>query len=76
MMIRNSWKSGAVMMVALMSIPGFAVADLGGCVNSPENPTAILAMLGAAAAGVRRWRASRNARATLNENGASVGEIG
>lgn len=34
----------------LMVVPAFA-GGIGGCVNSPENPTAVLGMLGGAVAG-------------------------
>ena len=54
---------GMVAMVMIWSICGAAWADPGGCVDSPENPTAVLGALGLAAAGIpwlrtklRLWR--------------------
>ena len=40
--------------LALLSSAAFA--DLDGCVNSPENPTLLLALAAAGVAGVRHWR--------------------
>ncbi len=35
--------------VIVMGVPVIAHAQIGGCVDSPENPTAILVLVGAAA---------------------------
>ena len=41
---------------ALALLSSTAFADQGGCVNSPENPTLLLALASAGIAGVRHWR--------------------
>ena len=41
---------------ALALLSSSAFADLDGCVNSPENPTLLLALASAGIAGVRHWR--------------------
>lgn len=46
----------------LAATSGAAYAQGGGCVDSPENPTAVLALLGAASAGVPWLRAKWLAR--------------
>lgn len=42
------------MLILAATMP--AMAQDGGCVNSPENPTAILALVGLAAAGINQLR--------------------
>lgn len=43
----------AVAFVVLVAVPAFAQS---GCVNSPENPTAVLALVGSAGAGLTMLR--------------------
>jgi MYXO-CTERM domain-containing protein len=47
-----------LIVIALLCWSPFACAQ-GGCVNSPENPTALLAVVGAAAAAFTRRRRKR-----------------
>ena len=42
-------------LLVLLALPTIACAQ-GGCVNSPENPTLVLALIGAAAAACRKIR--------------------
>ncbi|MDN5865650.1 MAG: PExPT-CTERM protein, partial [Gammaproteobacteria bacterium] len=53
--------SASVLCLSLAAA-GSALADLGGCVDSPENPTWILAGIGGAAAGVPWLRAKIHQR--------------
>ena len=46
----------AALISALVLLSSTALADQGGCVNSPENPTLLLALATAGIAGVRHWR--------------------
>ena len=39
-----------VLATVILSVPVLAHAQLGGCVDSPENPTAVLVLVGTAAA--------------------------
>jgi XrtJ-associated TM-motif-TM protein len=55
-----------LLMVSLTVPPG-AYAQLNGCVDSPENPTVVLALIGAAAAAfplARSYLKSRNQKAS------------
>jgi hypothetical protein len=61
--------------VLALSIAGTGAAwATGGCVNSPENPTLVLAMLGSAATGLpwararlSAWRKQRSASAAADQ---------
>ena len=46
----------AVLGGTLALVSSAAFADLDGCVNSPENPTLLLALASAGIAGLRHWR--------------------
>jgi XrtJ-associated TM-motif-TM protein len=48
-----------VLLVAVLVLICPMVHAQGGCVNSPENPTALLALVGAAGAVVARLRSRR-----------------
>ena len=54
-------KLGYILPVALIiaaaTLPALAQGGDGGCVDSPENPTAILALVGMAAVGINQLRA-------------------
>ena len=50
---------GTVLLLLLFAAPVFAQS---GCVNSPENPTALLALVGAAGGWVSYARARRRGR--------------
>jgi XrtJ-associated TM-motif-TM protein len=54
-------KFGLVLPIALLiaaaALPAMAQAGDGGCVDSPENPTAVLALVGMAALGINQLRA-------------------
>ena len=51
-------KLGYILPVALLVLVATTVrAQDGGCVDSPENPTAILALVGMAAVGINQLRA-------------------
>ncbi|MDB5974741.1 MAG: hypothetical protein JWR07_1501 [Nevskia sp.] len=57
------WMTKLIAVAALSQLfAGSALADLGGCVDSPENPTAVLGLLGAAAAGMPWVKAKLAAR--------------
>jgi XrtJ-associated TM-motif-TM protein len=45
------------LLVAAAALPALAQSGEGGCVDSPENPTAILALVGMAAVGISQLRA-------------------
>ena len=47
----------ALLIVAATTLPLRAQSGEGGCVDSPENPTAILALVGMAAVGINQLRA-------------------
>jgi XrtJ-associated TM-motif-TM protein len=44
------------LLIAVAALPAFAQEGVGGCVDSPENPTAILALVGMAAVGINQLR--------------------
>jgi XrtJ-associated TM-motif-TM protein len=44
------------LLVLAATLPLYAQQGDGGCVDSPENPTAILALVGVAAAGLNQLR--------------------
>ena len=54
--MRNGISLGLGVLLLLCALPAFAQA---GCVNSPENPTAVLALAGAAGAAFSYIRARR-----------------
>jgi XrtJ-associated TM-motif-TM protein len=45
------------LLIAAAALPAMAQSGDGGCVDSPENPTAILALVGMAAVGINQLRA-------------------
>jgi XrtJ-associated TM-motif-TM protein len=49
----------SVVTVAILALVCPVMLAQGGCVNSPENPTALLALVGAAGAVVARLRSRR-----------------
>lgn len=55
----------------LVATTGAAYAQGGGCVDSPENPTAVLGLLGAASASVpwlrARWQSRRSNTGSANQ---------
>ncbi|MGI4827055.1 MAG: PExPT-CTERM protein [Janthinobacterium lividum] len=55
--VQNAFIPGVLLL--LLAAPAFAQ---NGCVNSPENPTALLALVGAAGGWVSFARARRRAR--------------
>jgi XrtJ-associated TM-motif-TM protein len=66
--IRMSMHKGvrrALLGMALLAIPALAHAQ-GGCIDSPENPTAVLALVGSAgallASARRRYKAGRRSK--------------
>lgn len=59
--------AGAGVFVAMT---GAAHAQVDGCVDSPENPTAVLGLLGAASAGVPWLRAKWLSRKSAGQSGA------
>lgn len=61
-------RSLTIVLIAATTVIGMSLAlarsafASGGCVDSPENPTLLLALLGAGAAGLAWWRGRRRAR--------------
>ena len=45
-----------LLLVAAVTLPVYGQEGDGGCVDSPENPTAVLALVGIAAAGINHLR--------------------
>lgn len=45
-----------VLLIAAAALPAMAQQPIDGCVDSPENPTAILALVGMAAFGINHLR--------------------
>ncbi len=45
-----------LLLIAAVTLPAYGQSGDGGCVDSPENPTAILALVGMAAAGINHLR--------------------
>jgi hypothetical protein len=59
----SRWMNKLIAVAALSQfVVGSAWANLGGCVDSPENPTVVLGLLGAAAAGLPWVKAQIAAR--------------
>jgi XrtJ-associated TM-motif-TM protein len=60
----NKVAKTCLLTLAVLSVPALALAQTG-CVNSPENPTVVLAVVGGAACG---WRSIRAAIARKRNN--------
>ncbi len=60
--MKHSLYLASIAFVLFLTASPLHAQDQGGCVNSPENPTAILALAGSAGAGLSYLRVRMKAR--------------